>query len=194
MWEPRRLTTLWAFTACYRDSFTLPLPYQELIKRRGVVQCSWFTYAVWLSVPSFVTAWSLRQLTLQKESHLLSASKLLHLALAVHELVLVIVVQCSRTAITPKAMNCCIIKTIHCPITIAILQSYSIHVSNWSTHSVVLLLPLCSAAVVISVYREQLILYSYRIAEFCTLKKNLIVHLWILWLDVRAIQYCQRPI
>jgi hypothetical protein len=21
-WEPRRLTTLWAFTACYRDSFT----------------------------------------------------------------------------------------------------------------------------------------------------------------------------
>jgi hypothetical protein len=24
MWDPRRLTTLWAFTACYRDSFTLP--------------------------------------------------------------------------------------------------------------------------------------------------------------------------
>jgi hypothetical protein len=23
MWEPRRLTTLWDFTACYRDSFTL---------------------------------------------------------------------------------------------------------------------------------------------------------------------------
>jgi hypothetical protein len=22
MWEPRRLTTLWTFTACYRDSFT----------------------------------------------------------------------------------------------------------------------------------------------------------------------------
>jgi hypothetical protein len=22
MWEPRRLTTLWAFTACYRNSFT----------------------------------------------------------------------------------------------------------------------------------------------------------------------------
>jgi hypothetical protein len=22
MWEPRRVTTLWAFTACYRDSFT----------------------------------------------------------------------------------------------------------------------------------------------------------------------------
>jgi hypothetical protein len=26
MWEPRRLTTLWAFTACYRDSFTFTLP------------------------------------------------------------------------------------------------------------------------------------------------------------------------
>jgi hypothetical protein len=25
MWEPRRLTTLWAFTACYRDSFTFLL-------------------------------------------------------------------------------------------------------------------------------------------------------------------------
>jgi hypothetical protein len=24
MWEPRRLTTLWAYAACYRDSFTLP--------------------------------------------------------------------------------------------------------------------------------------------------------------------------
>jgi hypothetical protein len=23
IWEPRRLTTLWASTACYRDSFTL---------------------------------------------------------------------------------------------------------------------------------------------------------------------------
>jgi hypothetical protein len=23
MWEPRRLTTIWALTACYRDSFTL---------------------------------------------------------------------------------------------------------------------------------------------------------------------------
>jgi hypothetical protein len=22
MWEPRRLTTLWAFAGCYRDSFT----------------------------------------------------------------------------------------------------------------------------------------------------------------------------
>jgi hypothetical protein len=22
MWDPRRLTTLWAYTACYRDSFT----------------------------------------------------------------------------------------------------------------------------------------------------------------------------
>jgi hypothetical protein len=26
MWEPRRLTTLWASTACYRDSFTFFSP------------------------------------------------------------------------------------------------------------------------------------------------------------------------
>jgi hypothetical protein len=32
MWEPRRLTTLWAFTACYRDSFTfiVILIFEEL--------------------------------------------------------------------------------------------------------------------------------------------------------------------
>jgi hypothetical protein len=31
MWEPWRLTTLWASTACYKDSFTfrLPLPYAQ---------------------------------------------------------------------------------------------------------------------------------------------------------------------
>jgi hypothetical protein len=29
VWEPRRLTTLWAFTACYRDSFTF-LPTENL--------------------------------------------------------------------------------------------------------------------------------------------------------------------
>jgi hypothetical protein len=27
MWEPRRLTTLWAFAACYRDSFTFTFLY-----------------------------------------------------------------------------------------------------------------------------------------------------------------------
>jgi hypothetical protein len=25
MWEPQRLTTLWAYTACYRDNFSLEL-------------------------------------------------------------------------------------------------------------------------------------------------------------------------
>jgi hypothetical protein len=30
MWDPQRLTTLWAFTACYRDSFTyFYLPNEE---------------------------------------------------------------------------------------------------------------------------------------------------------------------
>jgi hypothetical protein len=31
MWEPQRLTTLWAFMACYRDNFTL----QEVRWDRG---------------------------------------------------------------------------------------------------------------------------------------------------------------
>jgi hypothetical protein len=30
MWEPRRLTTLWAFTACYRDSFAFLSASQEV--------------------------------------------------------------------------------------------------------------------------------------------------------------------
>jgi hypothetical protein len=31
MWEPRRLTTLWAFTACYRDSFTFFLSKEGFV-------------------------------------------------------------------------------------------------------------------------------------------------------------------
>jgi hypothetical protein len=31
MWEPRNLTTLWVFTACYRDSFTFT--FTRLIQR-----------------------------------------------------------------------------------------------------------------------------------------------------------------
>jgi hypothetical protein len=30
MWEPRRLTTLWAFTACYRDSFAF---FNSILKK-----------------------------------------------------------------------------------------------------------------------------------------------------------------
>jgi hypothetical protein len=35
MWEPRRLTALWAFTVCYRDNFTLP---QRPDRPRGPTQ------------------------------------------------------------------------------------------------------------------------------------------------------------
>jgi hypothetical protein len=31
MWDPQRLTTLWAFTACYRDSFTFIFTYVLII-------------------------------------------------------------------------------------------------------------------------------------------------------------------
>jgi hypothetical protein len=33
MWEPRRLTTQWAFIACYRDSFTLEIYYIHRISK-----------------------------------------------------------------------------------------------------------------------------------------------------------------
>jgi hypothetical protein len=32
LWEPQRLTTLWASTTCYRDRFTF-LPYTYIIRR-----------------------------------------------------------------------------------------------------------------------------------------------------------------
>jgi hypothetical protein len=31
MWDPQRLTNLWASMACYRDSFTLPSTYVNLL-------------------------------------------------------------------------------------------------------------------------------------------------------------------
>jgi hypothetical protein len=34
MWEPRRLTTLWASTACYRDRFTLSPPSVSRLSRK----------------------------------------------------------------------------------------------------------------------------------------------------------------
>jgi hypothetical protein len=36
MWEPRRLTTLWASMASYRDSFTLPLPFKDIMCQKRV--------------------------------------------------------------------------------------------------------------------------------------------------------------
>jgi hypothetical protein len=38
MWEPRRLTALWAFIACYRDSFALSdLHYSHSASRTGLI-------------------------------------------------------------------------------------------------------------------------------------------------------------
>jgi hypothetical protein len=37
MWEPQRLTTLWAFTACYRDSFYKKyFPLQQQLSSLGI--------------------------------------------------------------------------------------------------------------------------------------------------------------
>jgi hypothetical protein len=52
MWEPRRLTTLWAFTACYRDSFALS---RASIARGKLVR---FVYAL---ITVFVSSIEARQ-------------------------------------------------------------------------------------------------------------------------------------
>jgi hypothetical protein len=57
MWEPRRLTTLWAVTACYRDSFTFTLPITWEINGRVrildniLIALSWLTQGLAGSVP-----------------------------------------------------------------------------------------------------------------------------------------------
>jgi hypothetical protein len=40
MWEPRRLTTLWASTACYRDSCTLSPSVRRLSRKCGSLDVS----------------------------------------------------------------------------------------------------------------------------------------------------------
>jgi hypothetical protein len=56
MWEPRRLTTLWAFTACYRNSFTF------------------FTFTIDSTWTSY---WERRQITNLKNKNFTAGRKLL---------------------------------------------------------------------------------------------------------------------
>jgi hypothetical protein len=41
MWEPRPLTPLWAFTACYRDSFTF---YLRLVLPSSFILCTFYSW------------------------------------------------------------------------------------------------------------------------------------------------------
>jgi hypothetical protein len=52
MLEPRRLTTLWAFMACYRDRFTLP-PQEDICESGGIAPCSLNLGTRWCLVVSF---------------------------------------------------------------------------------------------------------------------------------------------
>jgi hypothetical protein len=47
MWEPRRLTTLWASTACYRDSFTCTLNYRETVHICKYKAVWWYTVIIY---------------------------------------------------------------------------------------------------------------------------------------------------
>jgi hypothetical protein len=45
MWEPRHLTTLWAFMACYRDSFTF-LIYKGFVNVRFITAITTFLVTI----------------------------------------------------------------------------------------------------------------------------------------------------
>jgi hypothetical protein len=49
MWDPQRLTTLWAFMACYRDTFTLLFTLLE-----SVEQFSFILTAILPSINNFL--------------------------------------------------------------------------------------------------------------------------------------------
>jgi hypothetical protein len=49
MWEPRRLTILWAFMACYRDSFTIYLPFTRQVEDRAFIM-AWLLFISLLSL------------------------------------------------------------------------------------------------------------------------------------------------
>jgi hypothetical protein len=60
MWKPRRLTTLWTFTVCYKDSFTLLLPYNYYKTRtytlaENVTRCCLTSSTNWVIYHSFIT-------------------------------------------------------------------------------------------------------------------------------------------
>jgi hypothetical protein len=60
MWEPRRLTTLWAFMACYKDSFTLPFTYMLNLVRWEIRNVRIHCWKIPVeSAHEFIKAWCL---------------------------------------------------------------------------------------------------------------------------------------
>jgi hypothetical protein len=60
MWEPQRLTTQWASTACYRDTFNFFLPYKKFRKIRIFTLLPWR----WMQCLTRKTLLSLYQTTM----------------------------------------------------------------------------------------------------------------------------------
>jgi hypothetical protein len=50
MWDPQRLTTLWAFTVCYRDSFTFTFTYRIKPYNPDILADHIFEYELVLAV------------------------------------------------------------------------------------------------------------------------------------------------
>jgi hypothetical protein len=63
MWEPRRLTNLWTFTACYRENSDMDLPSVELLSSATAVVSLPSTRSFLLQ-PTFHVLWYAEQSTL----------------------------------------------------------------------------------------------------------------------------------
>jgi hypothetical protein len=50
MWEPRRLTTLWAFTACYMNSFTILLDLHKLYGAEWAIIVKYMFKVIWKEI------------------------------------------------------------------------------------------------------------------------------------------------
>jgi hypothetical protein len=50
MWEPQRLTIVWASTACYSDSFTLPVKNEDEDKEENMKSKKFTAKRNWCSV------------------------------------------------------------------------------------------------------------------------------------------------
>jgi hypothetical protein len=55
MWDPRRLTTLWVFTTCYRDSFTFLHFLLLLYRKLGAMRMHWFSLCFRACVSLFMS-------------------------------------------------------------------------------------------------------------------------------------------
>jgi hypothetical protein len=55
MWEPRRLTTLWASTGCYRDNFTFIEGFMVMLGRAPIGLLVFTLYLIWVGLKELLS-------------------------------------------------------------------------------------------------------------------------------------------